>query len=186
MRYLVVFFIVFLVSCSGTPAGIPAIDDFNLDRYLGDWYEIARLDHSFEKGLTNVKANYSLNSDGSVKVINTGFSVEGDTWKEAVGKAYFVGEESKGHLKVSFFGPFYGAYVIFKLDKNYQYAFITGYNRNYLWLLSRTPSVTEAVKAEFINTVEELGFDTDEIIFVQQDLSDGAGQRMSSAAPFRR
>lgn len=183
MRYLVVCFMFFLVSCSGTPRGIPAVDDFDLNRYLGDWYEIARLDHSFERGLTHVKANYSLNSDGSVKVINTGFSLEENTWEEAVGKAYFVAEKSKGHLKVSFFGPFYGAYVVFKLDKNYQYAFITGYNRNYLWLLSRTPSVSESVKADFINTVTELGFDTDEIIFVQQDLSDGAEQRMSADTP---
>ena len=183
MRYLVVCFMFFLVSCSGTPRGIPAVEDFDLNRYLGDWYEIARLDHSFERGLTHVKANYSLNSDGSVKVINTGFSLEENTWEEAVGKAYFVEEKSKGHLKVSFFGPFYGAYVIFKLDKDYQYAFITGYNRSYLWLLSRTPSVSEAVKADFINTVTELGFDTDEIIFVQQDLSDGAEQRMSADTP---
>jgi len=168
MRYSALLFIFLLGSCSGAPRGIPAVDDFDLNRYLGDWYEIARLDHSFERGLTNVKANYSLNPDGSVKVVNTGFSLEEDSWEEALGKAVFVGEKSKGHLKVSFFGPFYGAYVIFKLDKDYQYAFITGYNRSYLWLLSRTPSVPAAVKADFIDTVTELGFDTDEIIFVQQ------------------
>lgn len=169
MRYSILVFLFFLVSCTGVPQGISPIDDFDLDRYLGDWYEIARLNHSFEDGLSKVKASYSLNPDGSVKVINRGFSTEKNEWEEAIGKALFVDEKNQGHLKVSFFGPFYGSYIIFKLDEHYRYAYITGYNRDFLWLLSRTPTVNDAVKEDFIETVTALGFDTDEIIFVEQD-----------------
>lgn len=169
MRYFITILMFFLVSCTGIPKGINPIENFDINRYLGDWYEIARLDHSFERGLTNVKANYSLNSDGSVKVINTGFSEKENKWKEAIGKAHFFDDKNKGHLKVSFFGPFYGSYIIFKLDQNYQYAFITSYNRDFLWLLSRTPTINNSVKSDFINTVTELGFNSDEIIFVKQD-----------------
>lgn len=168
MKHFLLISILFLTGCTGIPKGIEPVGNFELNRYLGDWYEIARLDHSFEKGLTKVTASYSLKLGGGVKVINKGFSEADNQWKEALGKAYFVEDESTGHLKVSFFGPFYGSYVIFKLDKDYQYAFITGYNRDFLWLLSRTPTVTDAVKNEFIQTVTELGFKTDEIIFVKQ------------------
>ncbi len=168
MKYLLVYISLFLASCAGTPSGISAVENFSLERYLGDWYEIARLDHSFERGLHKVTANYSLNTDGSVKVINKGFSEETNQWEEAVGKARFVGNENTGHLKVSFFGPFYGSYVIFKLHEYYQYAY-TSYNREYLWLLSRTPSVEYSIKNDFIRTVTEKGFDTNELIFVKQD-----------------
>lgn len=166
MRYLWLVLLPFLVSCTGTPKGIEPIDNFDLNRYLGDWYEIARLDHSFERGLSNIKANYSLNKDGSVKVINTGFSEENGEWKEAIGKAKFVKNPDIGHLKVSFFGPFYGSYVIFRLDEDYQYAFITSHNRDFLWLLSRSPDIDESVKQGFINTIKGLGFNTDELIYV--------------------
>ncbi|WP_096086297.1 lipocalin family protein [Agaribacterium haliotis] len=168
MKYFIMLTIVFLSSCTGVPKGIKPIDNFNLDRYLGDWYEIARLDHSFERGLTKVTANYSLNADGSVKVINKGFSTEKNRWKEATGKAYFVQEENMGYLKVSFFGPFYGSYIIFKLDEDYQYAFVTSHNRDFLWLLSRSPAVNDSVKKEFIKTVTDLDFNVDDIIFVEQ------------------
>ncbi|NQX90015.1 MAG: lipocalin family protein [Halioglobus sp.] len=171
MRYLSALFIFLLISCTGTPAGINPVENFDLDRYLGDWYEIARLDHSFERGLDNVRASYSLNPDGSVKVINSGFSEKKKKWEEAVGEARFVDSENVGYLQVSFFGPFYASYVIFKLDKNYQYAYVTGHNRDFLWLLSRTPAVSESRKADFMSTVADLGFDADRIIFVKQDVS---------------
>ncbi|MFA0071671.1 lipocalin family protein, partial [Vibrio breoganii] len=108
----------------------------------GTWYEVARLDHSFERGLSNISAEYSLRDDGGVKVVNRGYSLEKGEWNEAEGKAYFVEESDQGYLKVSFFGPFYGAYVVFELDKEgYQYAFVSGPDTDYLWLLSRTPEV---------------------------------------------
>ncbi len=157
-----------LPGCLGMPAGVKPVDDFELKKYLGKWYEIARLDHSFERGLSKVTADYSLRDDGGVQVINRGFSKEKNAWKEAEGKAYFVGEQDQGYLKVSFFGPFYGSYVVFELDKqDYQYAFIAGPDKSYLWFLSRTPSVSDELYAEFIDRARQLGFDTDSVIRVE-------------------
>jgi apolipoprotein D and lipocalin family protein len=120
-----------LQSCTGTPEGVEVVTDFELDRYLGTWYEIARLDHSFERGLSNVTANYSMRDDGGVKVINRGFNTEKSEWDEATGRAYFVGESDIGQLKVSFFGPFYGGYNIVELDdSDYQYSLVAGPDRS--------------------------------------------------------
>lgn len=157
-----------IAGCTGIPEGIEPIDDFTLDRYLGKWYEIARLDHSFERGLSRVTAEYSLRDDGGVKVVNRGFDAERARWKQSEGKAYFVGEPNVGHLKVSFFGPFYGSYVIFELDRDYRYAMVSGPDRSYLWLLSRTPTVDDSVKKRFVKRAAELGFNTDALIFVEQ------------------
>lgn len=154
------------------PEGVVPVKNFNVSRYLGKWYEIARLDHSFERGLSNVTAEYELRSDDGINVINRGFLAEENKWKVAEGKAYFVGSRDEGHLKVSFFGPFYGSYIIFGLDQeNYQYAFVSGYNTSYLWLLSRTPTVSEDVKKRFVEKSKELGFDTNALIFTEQDLA---------------
>ena len=106
----------FLTACLGKPAGIKPVENFQLDRYLGDWYEIARLDHSFERGLSHVTASYSLRDDGGVRVINRGWSAESESWQQAEGKAFFVEDSVTGFLKVSFFGPFYGSYIVFELD----------------------------------------------------------------------
>lgn len=162
-----------LVACTGIPKGIDPIDDFKVDRYLGTWYEIARLDHSFERGLSQVTAEYSLREDGGITVLNKGFSKEKQKWKTAEGKAYFVSDKDTGHLKVSFFGPFYSSYIIFKLDKDsYQHAYIAGYSRDYLWLLARTPTVSEEIKKDFIKTSSTLGFNAEELIFVNQSSAD--------------
>lgn len=151
------------------PKYVEPVTDFKLERYLGTWYEIARLDHSFEKGLTQVTAEYSLKNDGGVKVINRGFSASKNEWKEAEGKAYFVNKDSEAYLKVSFFGPFYGSYVVFGLDQeNYQYAFISGPDTGYLWLLAKTPTVAPEVIQKFIEMAKERGFDIDSLIYVQQ------------------
>ena len=173
MRILSFITILFLMSgCTGTPKGVRPVDNFSLNQYMGKWYEIARLDHSFERGLNKVSAEYSLRPDGGVKVINRGFSEKNMQWKEAEGKAYFVTDKDKGHLKVSFFGPFYSSYVVFELDKEaYQYAFIAGYNTSYLWLLSRTPTVSNTLIEQFKKRAKELGFNTDELILVTQDHS---------------
>jgi apolipoprotein D and lipocalin family protein len=167
MRYFLYGFLFILSGCVGLPPGVQPVSNFELNNYLGKWYEVARLDHSFERGLNQVSAKYSLREDGGVNVLNRGFSSEKDAWKEALGKAYFVNEPSEGYLKVSFFGPFYGSYIIFELDKdNYQYAFISGPDTDYLWLLSRTPSVKPEVMKKFISMSEALGFDTSKLIFV--------------------
>ena len=154
-----------LAGCTGMPEGVKPVQGFELERYLGTWHEIARLDHSFERGLSRVTARYSLREDGGVRVINRGYS-EDDGWRQAEGKAYFVESPEVAHLKVSFFGPFYGSYVVFELDReNYQYAFISGYNTDYLWLLARTPTVEPAIIKRFRARARELGFDTGELIF---------------------
>lgn len=158
-----------LNACTGLPKDIQPVNQFDLQRYLGNWYEIARLDHSFERGLTKISADYSVRDDGAVRVLNKGFSIKENEWNTAEGKAYFVDSETQGHLKVSFFGPFYGSYVVFKLDPDYQYAFITSYNKDYLWLLSRNPIVSDAIKDEFIETVTAKGFDVKSVIWVDQE-----------------
>lgn len=158
-----------LSACTGVAEGITPVGNFKLDRYLGKWYEIARLDHDFERGLERVTAEYSLRDDGGVRVLNSGYSADSGKRETAEGKAFFVAGSNVGHLKVSFFGPFYGSYVIFKLDEdNYDYAFITSYNKSYLWLLARTPEVDRSVVDEFLRSAKSNGFDTDEIIFVKQ------------------
>ena len=134
-----------LAGCVTHPDEIQPVDGFVLDRYLGTWYEIARLDHRFERGLQRVSATYTRNEDGSVRVLNRGFSASADAWEEAVGKASFVEAESRGYLKVSFFGPFYGAYVVFGLDDDYQAADVGGPDHDYLWLLARTPTIAPDV-----------------------------------------
>lgn len=161
------FCLMFLAGCTGKPDGIEPVTDFDPNRYLGTWYEIARLDHSFERGLQNVTAEYSLNDDGTIKVINKGYSTENSEWDIAEGKAKFVEGRDTGYLKVSLFGPFYGSYVIFGLDQDgYSHAFVTGPNRSYLWLLSRTPDINDELRARFVKTAQDKGFDTDQLIFV--------------------
>lgn len=171
MRLLPVIFLVILLSgCLKIPQDIEPVDGFELDRYLGKWYEIARLDHSFERGLANITAEYTLRDDGGVKVINKGLSMTENKWIEAEGKAYFVRNQHEGYLKVSFFGPFYGAYIVFDLDKeNYQYAFVTSYDKSYLWLLARTPAVSDELINRFVQRSGELGFETDKLIFPGQN-----------------
>ena len=156
-----------LSACTGAPDGVDVVSGFELDRYLGSWYEIARLDHSFERGLSNVTANYSLRDDGGVKVINRGYNAKDGEWDEAEGKAYFVGEKDVGQLKVSFFGPFYGGYNIIELDKeDYQYSMVAGPDRSYLWILSRTPQMDPELLQSLVASARELGFATDELIMV--------------------
>jgi apolipoprotein D and lipocalin family protein len=171
MRLSILVIISLLLSgCLGIPEGIEPVDEFELNRYLGKWYEIARLDHSFERGLSRVSADYALRDDGGVRVINRGFSEKENELKQVEGKAYFVQSPDVGYLKVSFFGPFYGSYVIFGLDKEkYQYAYICGPNRNYLWLLARTSTVDPEIVDRFIDRSRELGFDVDNLIFVEHE-----------------
>ena len=159
-----------LAGCTGLPDGVTPVDHFQLERYLGTWYEIARLDHSFERGLSQVSAEYSLNADGSVKVINRGYSAGNNKWKQAEGKAYFVKRPDQGFLKVSFFGPFYGSYIILELDhKNYAHALVCGPNRSYLWILARSPKISDEVKNSLVAKAAALGFQTGNLIYPRHD-----------------
>lgn len=158
-----------LSACVGIPDGITPVTGFQVERYLGKWYEVARLDHSFERGLEQVTAEYSPRDDGDIRVINRGYNTAKQQWEEAEGRAKFVGAKDVGQLKVSFFGPFYGGYNIVELDPNYQYVLIAGNDREYLWLLSRTPKLDAAVQQRLVNKAKSLGFATDKLIFVKQD-----------------
>jgi apolipoprotein D and lipocalin family protein len=170
MNKLSMLLAVFITGCTGIPEGVKPVDDFKLEKYLGKWYEIARLDHSFEQGLTRVTANYSLREDGGLRVINRGYSAKKDKWKEAEGKAYFVKGSDQGYLKVSFFGPFYGSYIVFELDhENYQYSLVSGPDKSYLWLLARGPEIREDTKDILIAKAKASGFDTSKLIYVNHD-----------------
>ncbi len=158
-----------LTGCTSIPDNVEPVQSFDINRFLGQWYEVARLDHSFESGLSNVTATYALRDDQGISVINRGFSAEKKQWSEAIGKAYFVDKNDIGHLKVSFWGPFYSSYVVFELGENYDYAFVSGYSKDYLWLLSRTPQVDPSIMEKFIADAKEKGFDTSTLIRVEQE-----------------
>ena len=170
MKKTILFLICLLTGCVGIPENVKPVDNFTLEKYLGKWHEIARLDHSFERGLTRVTAEYSLRPDGGVKVVNRGYSAKENKWKEAVAKAYFVKGAEQGFLKVSFFGPFYASYVIFALDhENYQYSLVAGPSKSYLWLLARSPKMNEDIKNDLIAKARAAGFDTNRLIYVNHD-----------------
>ncbi len=167
LRYgLVGMFCLVLMGCTGIPEGIEPVTDFDQEHYLGTWYEIARLDHSFERGLSEVTATYRANPDGSIAVLNRGFDQEEARWREAEGVARFVDSSTVAHLKVSFFGPFYGSYIVFELGENYEHAFVSGFNREYLWLLSRSPQVSDTLRNEFLETITKLGFAPDDLVWL--------------------
>lgn len=172
-QLVLVFIVVLLAGCVRLPEKVEPVTGFEPERYLGTWYEIARLDHSFEEGLSQVTAEYSLREDGGIRVLNRGYSAEEDEWQEAEGKAYFVEDRNTGYLKVSFFGPFYGAYGIFELEKeDYSYSWVSGPDTGYLWLLAREPQISEELRQRFVSRASELGFDTGELIWVEHQTTE--------------
>ena len=158
-----------LNACATIPKGAVAVKPFDKNKYLGKWYEIARFDFRFERNLNNTTATYSLNSNGTIKVVNRGFDYVKNKWKQAEGKAKFAGASDQAMLKVSFFGPFYGGYNVIALDDDYQYALIAGSGLDYLWLLSRTTSIPDSVKNEFLRKAEAIGFNTQNLIWVTHE-----------------
>jgi len=168
-QVFVILLMLLVAGCTTIPKSVQPVSGFELSRYLGKWYEIARLDHAFETGMVRVTATYSLRDDGGIDVLNRGFSTLDRRWQEAQGKAYFVDKSDEGYLKVSFFGPFYAAYVIFEVEREeYQYAFISGPNHDFLWLLSRTPTVSREIIDKFVTMSQARGFDTSQLIYVNQ------------------
>jgi apolipoprotein D and lipocalin family protein len=161
--------ILLLMGCTGIPEGVTPVADFDVKRYLGNWHEIARLDHRFERGLEQITAQYSLREDGGLKVVNRGFDVSRNQWKEAEGKAYFIGDSKTGRLKVSFFGPFYGGYNIIELDHAaYQYALVCGPDTSYLWILAREPELDTRIVEQLVARAREAGFDTEKLIYAKR------------------
>ena len=156
-----------IAGCVSAPRGVEVVEDFDLDRYLGTWYEIARLDHRFERGLDKVSATYTKRTDGGIDVLNRGFNSQTSSWKEAKGRAYPVGKAGQASLKVTFFWPFYAGYNIIELDReNYQYALVCGPSKKYLWILARTTQLEEPVLKQLVAKAKLYGFKTDELIFV--------------------
>ena len=165
--FLVLALTCITAGCTGIPENVSPVKGFDVNRYLGTWYEIARLDHSFERGLEQITADYSLREDGGIRVVNRGFDTAKQRWKRAEGRAYFTGPSDTGRLKVSFFGPFYGGYNIIDLDKeHYRYALVCGPNKSYLWILARQPVLDRPTLGQIVAKASRLGFDTNQLIFV--------------------
>ena len=140
----------FMVSCATIPRGARAVEPFDSEKYLGKWFEIARFDFRFEKNLDSTTAEYSMNGDGSIRVVNRGYDYVKENWKQAVGRAKFKGAPDRAQLLVSFFGPFYAGYNVIALDGDYRYALVAGQSLSYLWILSRERTIPEDVKARFL------------------------------------
>jgi len=168
MKKLYGMVLALLAGCSGVPDGLTPVTGFELQRYLGRWYEIARLDHRFERGLTHITAEYQLRPDGRVDVTNRGFDTAKNAWRDAKGVARFQGASDVASLEVSFFGPFYGAYNVIVLDPQYRYAMIAGPNRSYFWILAREPQLDRATLDDLIARAKAWGFATDALIFPDQ------------------
>jgi apolipoprotein D and lipocalin family protein len=167
------FLLLFLTGCTGKPDGIEPIQSFDVNRYSGEWFEIMRLDHRFERGLTNVTATYTLKADGSVDVLNRGFNREDCAWEEADGRAVFQEDPDTASLSVTFFWPFAGGYHVFALDqKNYQWAAVSGPSRSYLWMLARRPDLAPEIRTRLVNKARDLGFPVDDLILVDHSTPD--------------
>lgn len=162
-----------LAGCTGHPDTVEPVRNFDISRYEGVWYEIMRLDHSFERGLTNVTATYTLRKDGAVDVLNRGFDPKNCRWKEARGVARFQGDKTVASLSVTFFWPFSGGYHVFALDeKDYRYAMVSGPSNNYLWILARKPELSADVTNRLINIAGRRKFPVDDLIVVDHKKPD--------------
>lgn len=159
-----------LAGCTGVPRGIEPVRGFDAQRYAGTWYEIARLDHRFERGLRNVSATYTLRDDGRVGVVNRGYDIEDCEWKSVDGSAKFREDPRTASLAVTFFWPFAGGYHVFALDeRDYRWAIVSGPSREYLWILAREPVVSPALRADLVARAKAAGFAVDRLIMVDQD-----------------
>ena len=183
MRSLVLGLSLLMAGCTGIPENVNPVEPFSLEKYLGTWYEIARLDHSFERGLSRVTAEYSMRDDGGVRVINKGYSEEKKAWSQAEGRAYFVERPDLGYLKVSFFCIFYGSYVVVDLDREgYQYALVCGPSTSYLWILARSPRLAKDILDRLVSKAAALGFDTSRLIVVDHS-PESPGLQAPPASP---
>ena len=160
-------FVVSGCSMKNRTSDIPAVTEFDLNRYMGKWYEIARYPHRFERGMNYVSATYTLLPSGKVEVLNSGIDKNGNR-KTIKGIAVAVPPAGSGELKVSFFRPFYGAYRIIYLSQDYDFAIVTSSTKDYLWLLSRNPVITGQQKDFSLNWIRDRGFEPSSLIWVEQ------------------
>ena len=158
-----------LFSCATIPKNATAVTSFDKEKYLGKWYEFARFDFKFEKNLNNTTAEYSLNENGTIKVVNRGYNTVNNQWQQSIGKAKFVKNDSIAMLKVSFFGPFYGGYNVLAIDTDYKYALVAGGSLKYLWILSRETSIPEETKVKYLEIAENIGFETSNLLWIVHD-----------------
>jgi len=165
-----------LAGCTGIPEGVSPVRGFEPERYLGVWYKIARLDHSFERGLVDVTATYQTRSDGGVDVLNKGYDPVKHAWREAKGRAYFLGNPDIGSLKVSFFGPFYGGYHVMALDPDYRWAMVAGPTHEYFWILARSPSLPDDDMNNLLLTAKQAGFNLEGLVRVRHGNATEAGK----------
>lgn len=157
-------------SCASIPKNASPVENFDVDKYLGSWYEIARFDFRFEKDMNNVMAQYSLNEKNNVTVLNSGYNYKKEEWVSANGVAKFRGDKNKAALKVSFFGPFYSGYNVIALDDDYKYALVAGKSLKYLWILSREKSIPKEIKTAYLKIAQDIGYDTSKLIWVEHNM----------------
>jgi apolipoprotein D and lipocalin family protein len=156
-------------SCSTIPRGVTAVKSFDIEKYMGKWYEIARIDFRFERNLNNTTAEYSIKKNGTIRVDNRGYNYLTNKWKQAIGKAKFARDPNVAMLKVSFFGPFYSGYNVIALDSEYTNALVCGKNLRYLWILSRSTTIQEDVKRTYLKIAEAAGYDTSALVWVEHN-----------------
>ncbi|HRZ41489.1 MAG TPA: lipocalin family protein [Bacteroidales bacterium] len=171
-KLLLFFNIVIMIgfnSCSTIPKGVTAVQPFEKGKYLGKWFEIARIDFKYERDLNNTTAEYSLNTNGTIKVLNKGYNVKKREWEQAVGKAKFVGADTIGKLKVSFFGPFYSGYNVIAIDSDYKYVLVAGASFKYLWILSREPNIPDEIKTKYLKIAEDFGYNTSDLLWIEHN-----------------
>lgn len=135
------------------------VDNFEIDRYMGTWNEIARLPNLIEKNLHNLTEEYTLNEDGTVGVVTRAYNIEKNKPVEASGTAKLKGAGNRGEMGVAYYLPFYLDYNLLAIDPNYRYAMVSGSGMDYLWLLSRENTIPEEFKKQFITKATSLGFD---------------------------
>lgn len=145
---------------------IPELPNFDMSKYLGKWYEIARLDHSFERGLEQVNAEYSLGKSGKILVVNKGYSPKKNAWQEA--QAHAEGTSVKSHFKVYFVPLIGGQYQVAYINDDYTQAVVSGGTKDYLWFLSRTPVISEADKEKLCAIATKLGYNVSPLIYTKQ------------------
>ena len=157
------------------PTGVQPVDNFDVSRFLGRWYEIARIDHRSEKGLVRSRAEFSLAPNGCIQVINRGFDIRHNRWKQARGKAQFVGRSNEAALKVSFCRPFYVGYNVVALDEQYQWAMVIGSSLDCFRILSRSPVLADSVRQQLLAQADQIGIDLERILWVMQDGANPTG-----------
>jgi len=167
IKIILAFVTLLFGGCSTTYAPLKTVEKVDVNRYLGTWYEIARFEHSFEVGCSNVSATYTLKSDNRINVLNQ-CQKENGTHSTAEGVAYAT-DESFAKLKVSFFRPFYGDYQILILDENYQYVVIGEPSRKYFWILSRTKTLDKSIEKEIVDKMPSLGYDASKLLWTKQN-----------------